>query len=298
MLTRLVNRLIGDKLFGYEGIVINFHTLAADEQLDYLDLLGRHFQFINHDEFIAGSFRGGKPFCLLTYDDGKLNNYQTVYPILKAAGVPALFYVTTGYLDNPDYVLWFDRYRKAISEHPELALKYPSSQLKLLTHKAREELIDMIILKYDVQIDRDDPCITSMSWEDAKKMIDTGFTIGAHSLYHEILTREDISEARLSILMSIDAVTRQTGVQCPSFCFPNGNFSVELAKYAIDCGVTTVTTTEPTWVSRKTRFNRVPRIQLHEGMPRFKAWLKIEVAQFPGVLGNPDGSKRSYIRKR
>jgi len=32
-----------------------------------------------------------------------------------------------------------------------------------------------------VTISFQDPCIASMSWEDAREMVNTGFTVGVHS---------------------------------------------------------------------------------------------------------------------
>ncbi len=298
MVTTLISKLVSNNLFGYRGIVVNFHTLTAAEQISYLDLLGKHFRFISHDELVNGTIDDKRPFCLLTYDDGKLSNYQTIYPLLKSTGVPAIFYVTTEFISEDDYLLWFDRYRIALSKYPDIAQHYPISELKLLSHKERESRVAAILSKYEISIDPRHPDIASLSWDNAREMIAAGYDIGSHALYHEILPREAPEQARNSISESINTISDKTGVRCPSFCFPNGNYTDELAEYALECGVRTAVTTVPAWVTDRTEPAKIPRIQLHSGRSVHKALLKINLALLPGILENPDGTGRKYVFRK
>lgn len=52
-------------------------------------------------EWINGSPRfKGKKGILLTFDDGYLDNYVNAFPILKKYGCPAIFFVSTGFIEN------------------------------------------------------------------------------------------------------------------------------------------------------------------------------------------------------
>ncbi len=48
----------------------------------------------------------------ITLDDGYAGNFEDAWPVLRAEGVPATFYLTTGFLDGTE--LWFDVARRAL----------------------------------------------------------------------------------------------------------------------------------------------------------------------------------------
>jgi len=124
-----------------------------------------------------------------------------------------------------------------------------------------------------------------------------GFTIGAHGLRHAILTNESTEAAQDEIRLSIAKVREAIGT-CDTFAFPNGNYTRDLAQYALECGAHSVMTTDPTWVSPSCPVWRLPRIQLFPGFSPARIQLKLALAAFPGVLASPDGTGRRYTLKR
>ena len=55
-------------------------------------------------------------------------------------------------------------------------------------------------------------------------------------------------------------------------------------------------TTDPLWASPSSSPLALPRVQLHSGAPLRRSLLKLAVASVPGVLQNPDGTGRVYVR--
>ena len=47
----------------------------------------------------------------VTFDDGYADNYTVAAPILKTMGIPATFFVTTGFIDSSVVPVWDDRLR-------------------------------------------------------------------------------------------------------------------------------------------------------------------------------------------
>ena len=91
------------------GVIVCGHTLTAEQTRFQVETLARWFDFIHHDELPARLSRPrGRPFCLLTFDDGKRSNATELAPALERLGVPAAFYVVTRVLSG-SRPLWFDR---------------------------------------------------------------------------------------------------------------------------------------------------------------------------------------------
>ena len=91
------------------GVIINEHILTQAQTRLHVQVLSRWFEFIKLADLPARlAQRTRKPFCLLTFDDGKRSNFTETAPELERLGVPAVFYVTTEPLTNGS-CFWFDR---------------------------------------------------------------------------------------------------------------------------------------------------------------------------------------------
>jgi peptidoglycan/xylan/chitin deacetylase (PgdA/CDA1 family) len=275
------------------GVIINEHCLSAADTRARIELLHRHFEFIHHGDLLARlSRRGRKPFCLLTFDDGKRNNATSVAPVLERLGVPAVFYVTTGFVESGT-PLWFDRY-DLLARDRALPAGLSRDVVKQLPLPVLRERLDRACSAATIACDLDDEDVAPMSRDEVIALAAKGFTIGAHTVDHPVLTCIGESEARAQVARSIRAIREWVGA-CPSFAFTNGNYTARLAQHALACGVETAVTTEPVWASAAFPRWRLPRIQLHPGQTAAKVQLKL-AAGAAGVLRNPDGSGRLYRR--
>lgn len=107
----------------WEGLlVMNYHRIgnrhqslldrnlwsATDEDFDaQMAMITREFDVIGLNDLDAVfTYRRGR-FVMVTFDDGYLDNFTNAFPILKKYGVPATFFITTGFLDVP-MVPWWD----------------------------------------------------------------------------------------------------------------------------------------------------------------------------------------------
>jgi len=278
----------------HSGVIINEHTLSPVETQRHVDALGRHFEFIPHDDLLDRlRHPRRRPFCLLTFDDGKRSGYTETAPELQRLGVPAVFYVTTRFLSER-VPLWFDRYEALLALVGAQAGLEPDT-VKRLPLAMLTERLDRACALHGVAVDLDDHGIGPMTWDQARDLSRCGFTIGAHSLRHAVLTTEPETVALRDIEQCIAEVTARIGVQCPTFAFPNGNYTARLARHALRCGVRTVMTTEPVWASSQFPPWRLPRLQLFRNNDQRRASLKLLAARHR-LLANPDGTGRLYRR--
>lgn len=279
------------------GVVINEHTLTKAEIRLHLDVLSRWFDFISLEELPDRMGRRAKrPFCLLTFDDGKRSNFTEVAPELERRHVPAIFYVTTEPLSNGG-CLWFDRREQLVRALGYCPAGLELETMKQLTFAEMNERLDRAFAQFGIRPEAESDDARFMSWEEARSLSRRGFTIGAHGLTHAILTRETQERAFAEIEGSLATVSAQLGAPCTTFAFPNGNYTPELARHALRNGATTVMTTEPMWVEDHSPFWRLPRIQLFGEFTRRRIELKIALAALRGVLANPDGSGRAYCSR-
>jgi peptidoglycan/xylan/chitin deacetylase (PgdA/CDA1 family) len=277
------------------GIIANEHTLDRTETRRHVEVLGRWFDFIQLHELPERLRHSRKrPFCLLTFDDGKRSNATEVAPELERLGVPAAFFIVASSIDCKT-PLWFDRQRALRKKlggalAPDLQL----NTLKQLPYAVLVSRLERACLQYGVEADLNDDHVGLMTWEQVRGLHQRGFSIGAHGFTHAILTREPKIAAFESIEKSIAKVREMTGAPCSSFAFPNGNYTPELAQHAVRCGAKMVMTTEPIWAGEASALWRLPRLQFFAMDSPGKIKLKIAVAASGLVLNNPDGSGKAY----
>src|SRR5882724_11229664 len=276
------------------GVIINGHTLTRSQTRLQLEALGRWFDFIRLEELPSRLLQPApRPFCLLTFDDGKRSHFTEIAPELEQRRVPAVFYVTTEPLST-GICMWFDRRDQLVRQLGHCPTGLELETLKKLHFDLLTERLDRACAHYGFTPESEPDDSKPMSWDEVQSLARRGFTIGAHGLTHAILTRETQKRAFAEIEGSLAAVSAQLGTPCTTFAFPNGNYTRELAHHALRNGATTVMTTEPMWVEEHSPFWRLPRIQLFGEFTRTRIELKIALAALRGVLANPDGSGRAY----
>jgi peptidoglycan/xylan/chitin deacetylase (PgdA/CDA1 family) len=279
------------------GIILNYHTLDAQQTRRHVEWLARHFDLIHHAELLPRQQRRARrPFCLISFDDGKRSNYTETAPVLERMGVPAVFFVVTEFVTTGEHPLWFDQYEALLRRGGALPPGLDPGALKLLPHDLRAERVRRACERAGVEVDMDDDAVAPMSWDQVRELGRQGHTIGAHSRWHAILTNEPLEAAKADIRASIETVAAETGSPCRTFSFPNGNYTARLGRYALSCGVETVMTTEPLWVARGIQSWRLPRIQIHGDPPFGRQVAKLALASLGRVLENPDGTGRFYVR--
>ena len=88
-----------------------FSASAEDLRLQ-MTYLKRWFVLPPVDQILDSLARGrfDEPTALVTFDDGYRDNYELGFPVLRSLGVPACFFVVSGYVDTPS-LPWWDRDR-------------------------------------------------------------------------------------------------------------------------------------------------------------------------------------------
>jgi len=284
--------------WGTKGLIINNHTQSAKEIRIQIDALSRYFTFIQLSEIASYPFRKHcRPFCLLTFDDGKQINFEAAQELAKS-GIPAVFYLVTDFIDS-NKALWFDDLYALKKHYPDAIAEFGLETPKSLPMDSLVERLENAKSKYAAKADLRDPKVGPLTWSEARELANQGFVIGAHTTRHCILTNESPEMAKTEIATSIQKVSHMIGQACTTFAFPNGNYSSDLVDCAHACGATSIMTTEPLWVATKhDSICTLPRIQLADHQTEDIMLTKINVSRLGFALRNPDGTNREYAMRR
>ena len=220
-------------------------TISQRRFRRHLQWLQRRFNFCTVAE-AAERLAAGKldrDWCVLTFDDGYLNNVEGAFPVLQELGIPATIYLTTGFLDGEE--LWFDIARRALGaergpneDHhttppwvaeelgkylgswpPADGLEATMKRLKYLPAKDRLSAVDHLKA---AGLPLGEPA-RPMSWDQARALRDAGIELGAHTVKHPILSKLGPAEQRDEILGSARRLTEELGEAPRTFAMPNGS---------------------------------------------------------------------------
>jgi peptidoglycan/xylan/chitin deacetylase (PgdA/CDA1 family) len=168
-----------------------------------------HVDVIAPGDLPAVVSRGSGRYALITFDDGYRDNYEIAFPILKAEGVPATFFIATGFVDTPrlpwwDEIAWMVRTSEKRSFNMRGWLDAPVP----LDEPDREGAVRTLLRGFKAApADAADRYLAAvadatgsgrcgidardlwLTWEMVREMRAAGMTIGGHTSAHIVLAR-------------------------------------------------------------------------------------------------------------
>lgn len=213
---------------------------------EHLRILRQHAELIGLDELDGRLAERDEPRGLsvcVTFDDGYADNLNLALPILREEGVPAALFVSTGFVDDPADVPWWDVNFRAAREvaqgvvrlrdngrSPRFDTRTPGGCRKLLKamndatlrrcleNGGRARPVAEELFPDMARPERNDFC----SWDGLRAALGDGLlTIGSHTVSHPVLsvcadwgtTELAASRARLEA---------ELGVRVAYFAYPYG----------------------------------------------------------------------------
>jgi len=259
-------------------LVLNYHRIgeassspldsgvfsATQEQFDrQLAWLKRHADVIGLDDL--DSVASGAPgrSVLITFDDGYLDNFQLALPVLERHGVPATFFITTGFIDGRQ-VAWWDEIAWMVKH--ALRHRWPA---RLATHEALRPdwslneapaVIQRLLQTYKGLPTAEGPGFLDeiaeatgsgrcpltddsapwMTWDQIRRMQEAGQSIGAHTVTHPVLARCNREQQRHEITESKRRIEEMLGRPVTAFSYPVGTadaFTVETEELMREAGI-------------------------------------------------------------
>jgi len=201
---------------------------------------------ISMSEIVAalsnGSVLPPRAFAV-TFDDGFENNYTVAAPVLSELKIPAMFYVTTGFIES-NGSSWIDMIEYAFERMQTIRLNLPFSphavscsdrgdKTVLLDHirasvkgmpaldpyavaRSVWEQLGISTMEPDPELDQ------KMSWKQVAELSrDPLFTVGGHGHTHRILEYLDEAELEHEIGLSCQILQQHVGL-VEHYSYPEG----------------------------------------------------------------------------
>ncbi|WP_447977159.1 polysaccharide deacetylase family protein [Candidatus Nitrospira bockiana] len=210
-----------------------------------MEYVKRYCRPVSLDALLDARERGLRPpsnAVVVTFDDGYANNWLRACPILCGLGIPATFFVTTGFVDG-SASLWtdvVDRYcieRGRLPESVRAAATGSTGgredaveesralkrRLKGMRPDRRTSLLADLALDEPYGEDARD-ALEPLTWPQVRALAATpGMTVAPHTVSHPSLGHVSGADARREIAGSL-ARLREEGVDpSPVFAYPYGD---------------------------------------------------------------------------
>ncbi len=221
-------------------------SASSDAFREQIDIVKRRCSPMRFDELIDRLDRGQslpRRAALITFDDGYDDNYRIAWPILRDAGVSAMFFVSTGHIESGrPYAYDWLTYMVCVTradrlQVPELAIDraLPGTlrgrrtlasdlldRIKTLDADAQQVLIARLQRDWSLPADMGHPDCRPMTWAQLREMRDGGMEIGSHGVDHQMLAKITSAAMREELVASKRAIERELGGEAQVISYPFG----------------------------------------------------------------------------
>jgi peptidoglycan/xylan/chitin deacetylase (PgdA/CDA1 family) len=242
-------------------LVLNYHRIGscaynrfddgvfsatADAFREHVRYLRDNFEMLGQDELLNAADRGfalDHAAAIITFDDGYRDNFELAFPILREFGVPAFFFIPTGYVDRPR-LPWWDRIAFIVknTEADRLCLEVPRPFEVELDHLGRDRAIWELLRLFKTADDFEERIFFDhletraevavdvetlgrelfISWDEIRQMRAAGMVIGSHTHSHRILGRLPEADQRDELAVSKARLEAELGQSVETIAYPVG----------------------------------------------------------------------------
>lgn len=288
--------------FRARKMILLYHRVARSESdpwslcvtpehfAEHLEVVRKH-SAVQLAQIQSSGRRFGRRGCsvAITFDDGYADNFSQAAPLLERYGLPATFFIVTGYAGG-NREFWWDELENIVfasalwSSPVELTIDGITHSFQMeseaarerlffvlygflqpLAHETRLELLDELSRR-SFQIPRARPSHRAMNRNEIAKLAGTNlFEIGAHTITHPKLSAQPAATQRAEIQGSKTWLEDLLGKPVASFAYPYGgrhHYAQIAVEAARDAGFRNACTTAARDVTKTEAPLELPRFNI------------------------------------
>jgi len=228
--------------------------LTLDQFQNQLDYFEKNLGFLSQEEFIYNlKNKIISEKVLLTFDDGLIDHYTHVFPVLKERNIKGLFFIPTAILNQTRLLNVHKIHYLLVKRNPRLLFKIAfeiinEKQLKIATivdkeaykYSKHEEFELKLKALFNYQLDYDSSNIVTdqllnyfglnhdfsielyMNKNHIKEMYENDQIFGSHTVNHKILSTLDFENQILEIKNSINVLSKFIHNEFKTISYPFG----------------------------------------------------------------------------
>jgi len=258
-----------------------------EAQLDYLQA---HFNVrplteLLFAESVSDRSPGNKrkPDAVITVDDGYRDNYEILYPLVKARRIPVTVFLATACLDRQQPP-WTIQLRELLRRTPCMELKLPlalplrtQSERELARARLKEILAPLPPAERDEWLNRlrlelqakAESSYRMLTWDQVREMKQCGVNFGSHTAQHSMLSQVPPHVAEQDLRESYSRLSEELGEAPELFCYPDGAYSESAARLVRESGYRAAVTQQPGLNQADTDRFQLKRVQIPHNEPLF-----------------------------
>jgi len=265
-----VKTLISEKeipIFMYHRVLDKIDLCSLDENIyitanslkNNILFLQKYYTIISLHDLIAKKNKLGRA-CVISFDDGWLDNYEFAFPILKKYQIPATIFLPTGMIGTNKW-FWFERVSRAVNYAEKHYKNLSIVQKRIDTVSGfknaniiftKKELYDYIVkilkkkspkkieefltdIEVKLQLNKNNTRML-INWDEVREMSNYGISFGSHCVNHSILTNLSYEDKSFEISASRKTLIEKNINYVDCISFPNGNYDQETLDLAENVG--------------------------------------------------------------
>ncbi|MCA9055430.1 MAG: polysaccharide deacetylase family protein [Planctomycetaceae bacterium] len=239
-------------------IVLNYHRIGLpagslfdqgvysatiESFAEQLQCIAQHCDVIGVRDLERALLDPNGSYALITFDDGYRDNYEAAFPVLQSLRLPAVFFLTSGFLDDGllawwDEIAWMVRMspRSEIVENRwtntavpfdlperEQAVRTLLATFKQLPWTETKPFLDFLAdATGSGRCPHETAAAVWMTWDMVREMHASGMSIGGHTVNHPILARLSAEQQHFEITHSCQRIAEELSFPPEFFSYPVG----------------------------------------------------------------------------
>lgn len=281
-----------------EGMVVEDQTFAR-----HLEVISRRFKVLSLNEF-TDHLVSRRPFdgpcCLITFDDGWIDNFENALPMLRERKLPAVMFLPVNFIGR-SRLFPREALTHLLVRTVELVRREPARRdalRALLSPIGLDRVLDVadadplpaalaavgahryasgpefeaLVATLSSELGVADTELSSLDafvdWAKVELLAREGFTFGGHGADHRVLTQVAPAVATCEAETSKKVLDARLARPVYAFAYPNGAWNAEVVRTVKSAGYRIAFTIDRGHVSCDDDHFTLRRVNMHDGMTR------------------------------